>query len=93
MENRERTSETTDLPPLAVSALLEGRKIEAIKIVRKELGVDLKEAADAVEAYIQRDPVIQETLKSAGRSSSAGWILLVIVLATLAWYFFTNQGA
>ena len=36
-------------PAAAEAALLKGNKIEAIKIVRKDRGVDLKEAKDLVE--------------------------------------------
>ena len=39
-----------ELPPMARAALQRGHKIEAIKIVRKQLGVDLKQAKEIVEA-------------------------------------------
>lgn len=93
MENQEHTSDATNLSPLAVNALLKGRKIEAIKIVRKERGVDLKEARAAVEAYIQRDPVLKTKLKRAGGNSSVGWVLLLVGLVILAWYLLSNLGA
>lgn len=92
MENQERTSETTNLSASAVGALLKGRKIEAIKIVRKERGIGLKEAKDAVEAYLRRDPALGARTKRTGGGSGIIWVLLVAGLATLVWYLITNLG-
>ncbi len=76
---------------MAVSALLKGRKIEAIKIVREKQRIELKEAKEVVEEYIRSDPLIQIELKHVQRNSSGfGWILLLIGLGTLAWYFLAN---
>jgi ribosomal protein L7/L12 len=44
------------IPPSAVAALHEGRKIEAVKRVRPELGVDLKAAKERVEEFLRADP-------------------------------------
>lgn len=40
---------STDLPPAAVAALIKGQKIEAIKILREERRIGLKEAKESVE--------------------------------------------
>ena len=45
-----------DLPPSAVAALKQGRKIEAIKVMREEHGIGLREAKEEVEAWLARDP-------------------------------------
>lgn len=39
------------LPFAAISAIENGKKLEAIKIVREETGLGLKEAKDLVEQY------------------------------------------
>lgn len=41
------------LPVAAMMAAEEGRLIEAIKITRERLGVDLKTARQAVETYLR----------------------------------------
>ncbi len=67
---------------------MKGQKIEAIKIVREERGIELSDAKDVVEEYIRSDPIIQAELKNVRRNGSGfGWILLLIVLGVLAWYF------
>ena len=76
---------------MAVSALMKGQKIEAIKIVREERGIELTEAKDVVEEYIRSDPIIQAELKIVRRYRNRfGWILLLIVLGILARYFLAN---
>ncbi len=91
MDSQSQSNTAAGLPPLAVSALMKGRKIEAIKIVREKQGIELKEAKEVVEEYIRSDPLIQIELKHVQRNSSGfGWILLLIGLGTLAWYFLAN---
>ena len=76
---------------MAVSALMMGQKIEAIKIVREERGIELTKAKEVIEIYIRSDPLIQAELKNVPRNSSGfGWILLLIVLGILARYFLAN---
>ena len=70
---------------------MKGQKIEAIKIVREERGIELTEAKDVVEEYIRSDPIIQAELKIVRRYRNRfGWILLLIVLGILARYFLAN---
>jgi ribosomal protein L7/L12 len=47
------SSTNPGLPPAAQSAIREGNLIEAIKVVRQERSLGLKEAKDVVDAYIQ----------------------------------------
>ena len=91
MDNQSQTNTAVGLPSLAVSALMKGRRIEAIKIVREERGIELMEAKEVVEDYIRSDPVVQAELKNVRRNSSGfGWILLLIGLGILGWYFLAN---
>ena len=88
MDNLSQSNTAVGLPPLAVSALMKGQKIEAFKIVREERGIELTEAKGVVEEYIQTDPVIHAALKNVRRNSNGfGWILLVIALGILIWTF------
>ncbi|MBK8326166.1 MAG: ribosomal protein L7/L12 [Moraxellaceae bacterium] len=47
---------STPLPLSAIGALALGHKIDAIKIVRQENSLSLKEAKEAVEAYERAHP-------------------------------------
>lgn len=75
------------LPVAAIAALNAGDKIGAIKLVREERGIGLKEAKDAVEAYVALHPELQAALESAQARSTGAlkWIVALVVLAVLAW--------
>ena len=91
MDNQPQLNPAVDLSPLAVRALMKGQKIEAIKIVREERGIDLMEAKELVEKYIRSDPAIQAELNNARLNSSGfAWILILIGLGILIWYFLAN---
>ncbi len=71
--------------------LLAGRKIDAIKRVREEQNLDLKEAKELVEAYVARHP---ERFPEPQSASSGGRFLMyaAILLAMIYTYqhFFTD---
>ena len=48
----------SQIPPAAISAIEKGSIIEAIKIVREDTGMGLKEAKDFVDQYIKDNPSI-----------------------------------
>jgi hypothetical protein len=62
------------LSAAAIAALQRGNKIEAIKIVRTERGCDLKDAKDAVDAYVESNPALKSSLEA--QSVAAGGTLL-----------------
>ena len=76
----------TGLPDAVVAALKRGNKIEAIKLLREQIGAGLKEAKDAVDAS-----GIEPDNKSAPDRTSSGaglWRAVVVVLLVFAgWYF------
>lgn len=73
----------TELPPEVVIAIQEGHKIKAIKMLREAKGLGLKEAKDAVDAYVEQHPMLQ--VESSG---SSGFLLFVFfILAGIAGYF------
>jgi ribosomal protein L7/L12 len=59
----------TIVPPEAVAALSQGNKIEAIKIVRAANRTGLKEAKEAVEAYVLTQPTLQTLLAERQEAS------------------------
>ena len=88
-ENR-KTSTAPPLSTAAISAIHQGNKIEAIKIVRKERNIGLKEAKDAVEDYVRSQPALQSSLAAAQAEAKRGallWLAALIVLALLAYHF------
>lgn len=48
----------TTLPLAAIAALHRGHKVEAIKLVRAESGIDLKEAKQRVEQFLRTEPSV-----------------------------------
>lgn len=54
----------TNISPRAQDAARAGRLIDAIKMVREDSGLGLKEAKDAVEAFLQQKPA-QGTVQSS----------------------------
>ncbi|MCT0224243.1 ribosomal protein L7/L12 [Synechococcus sp. CS-1328] len=62
----------TEIPSDAKALAQEGKLIEAIKITREQTGIGLKEAKDAVEAYLA-DPQAKSRMKRPNaRYKSAG---------------------
>ena len=84
-------SSVGQLPASVVEAMQRGDKIEAIKQLRKERGIGLKEAKDAVEAVAwQAEPLAggHSTRRKAGANNTLWW-LIVIALAGYAIYHFS----
>jgi hypothetical protein len=76
--------ESLTLPPEAVRALVNGNKIEAIKLVREMHEVDLKTAKTVVESYIEIHPELS-SLSSGRDVPRRGWIGWAVVAALVAW--------
>ena len=83
--------DTRPLPPEAIAALLRGHKIDAIRIVREQHGVDLKAAKDLVDAYARDHPTLANA-RSPGEVAprrALGWAVGLALLALLgAWVLF-----
>jgi len=78
-------------PAAAIAALSNGRKIEAIKIVREEWGTDLKDYKDAVEAYVKSQPALAATMQEASANSQRSgltWLFVVALVGAVIYYFF-----
>ncbi|MGE4111529.1 MAG: ribosomal protein L7/L12 [Burkholderiales bacterium] len=89
-----QTAHHRELPAAALAALEKGSKIEAIKIVRIDRGIGLKEAKDVVEQYLDARPDLQSRMNTASLEAakgSLGWIFLVAVVALVAYYFYTGN--
>jgi len=76
------------LPAAAITALQMGNMIEAIRIVRRETGLGLKDAKDLVDAYVARYPEVQELLRSKSKGGALGWIVMLLLAIAAVVYFF-----
>lgn len=65
---------TTELPSEVVAAIEDGRKIDAIKMLREAKGLGLKEAKHEVDAYLRAHPSVRQP-----RSGAGGLIFIVVV--------------
>ena len=70
-----------ELSPEAVSLLQQGRKIAAIKQVRIDNQLGLKEAKDLVDGYLRNNPAMSQGIKP--ESYNSGLILLVLALGAV----------
>jgi ribosomal protein L7/L12 len=88
----ERPSTGDEAFPLgAVSALQNGRMIDAVKIVREAHGGGLKEAKDAVDRYIASDSLLRSRFEAARAEARKGvrlWAIALAMLAGLVAYYF-----
>lgn len=68
-----------------IEAIKSRRKLEAIKLLRNETGLGLKEAKEAIEAYIENNAELKEAMnanKTSGLSQETivQFIIVLIVL-------------
>ena len=62
-----------EMPPQALAALQQGRKIEAIRLVRAAHGSELRQAKGFVERFIAADPHCARARCSSRPGSSCAW--------------------
>jgi hypothetical protein len=75
----------TGLPDKVVDALRRGNKVEAIKLLREQTGVGLKEAKDAVDASGIEGPA--KTPGEVSRRGKIPWLILLVALGFLVYTF------
>jgi len=88
------TDAQSELPSGAISAIRAGNKIEAIKIVRAARNCELKDAKDAVDAYVRGRPDLQMSLDAAQaetKRSALVWLAAIALAAFGAWYFLSAR--
>ena len=94
-----QTTTGPQLPAQAIAALSCGRKIDAIKIVRTQTGLGLKQSKTLVEAYEQQHPqqyrqshaassVVGITATKSRHSVTVGILVLLLVVVMLGLIFF-----
>ncbi len=83
-----------ELPQAAVEALWKGNAIEAIKIVRLERDLGLKESKDLVDGYVQSQLALQQEMQVAQaekKQTFIRWPIGAILLATTAYFFASGK--
>jgi ribosomal protein L7/L12 len=93
MSNKSRRA--SDLPKAAVEALWQGNVIGAIKVVRQEQNIGLKEAKGLVDAYIASQPSLKNKLEqvlATAQQRFVRWLIGFLLLAAGIAYFLM-QGA
>jgi hypothetical protein len=73
-----------ELSPAVIALLQEGKKIEAIKLLRQEHSLGLKEAKEVADNYCSAHP---ELIKSGPPPKFAAWILYIAVAGLVAYWF------
>ncbi len=76
-----------ELPADVIDAVRRGNKIDAIKLLREHAGIGLKEAKDAVDAFLRASPGVTST-HSPGhvRQFPGVWIGIAILLGVAAYF-------
>lgn len=74
-----------NLPPDVLDAIHSNRKIEAIKLLREDKNLGLKEAKHIVDKYIRENPhLISHKNKSSGLSFSSLIFLVAVIVIVYA---------
>lgn len=90
----ETSREEAGLPSAAIAALQKGNKIEAIKLVRVERNLGLKEAKDYVEDHVRRDPSLKRKMEEVQAEAQKGfvfWLVVILALGAAAYYFLAGK--
>lgn len=67
----------------AIAALRDGRVIDAIKAVRHDTGLGLKEAKDVVDRYTASHPELQAARRQANAASTRQLLLWLVVIGAV----------
>jgi hypothetical protein len=68
------------IPSTAISALENGNKVEAVKIIRDEAWVTLKQASNAADAYLESNPDVKARFLERQNSAWTGFVYFVALL-------------
>jgi len=83
-----------EIPPEAVPALMRGEMIEAIRIVRTKQRIGLKDAKEAVDAYLLTQPALARSVGEArakARRRALNWLAWFVFATALLYYTFLGE--
>ena len=78
-----------ELPAEVVAAIHAGRKIDAIKQLRAEHNIGLKEAKEIVDAYIEGHPGLEKT-RGPKTETGLGRLVLIGVVIAVLYFLYRN---
>ena len=88
-------TQSSTLSNAAVEMLWRGDVIAAIKVVRAERNLGLKEAKDLVDAYIRSQPSLRHKMEQAQaemwQKLKRGLLVALIFAAAAAYFFFQSR--
>jgi ribosomal protein L7/L12 len=88
-------TQASTLSNAAVELLWRGDVIGAIKVVRVERNLGLKEAKDLVDAYIRSQPSLRQKMEQVQAETwqklKRGLIVALIFAAVAAYFFFQSR--
>lgn len=79
-----------ELEPEVLTALNNGRKIEAIKLLRAKRGLGLKEAKELVDSYSLANGIADTTVNKTSGNSLIG-LIFIAAAAYLIYTFIMKQ--
>lgn len=83
------------LPAAVVEALRQRKKVQAIRLLREQTGLGLKDAKDAVDAFQDAERTKNDGLASGAVSrlgSAVRWIALLAMAGFVVYYFLRGPG-
>jgi len=88
-----KTGGAVVLPIQVTQALEQGSKIEAIKLLRESSGMGLKESKEAIETYLDANPLVNERLREAAKEKGGNFASLILFLVAVffAYGFFESS--
>jgi ribosomal protein L7/L12 len=91
----DESTQSSTLSNAAVALLWRGDVIGAIKVVRVERNLGLKEAKDLVDAYVRSQPSLRQKMEQAQaemwQKLKRGLIVALLFAAAAAYFFFQSR--
>jgi ribosomal protein L7/L12 len=75
-------SRNLTLPPAALAALWQGHRMEAIKLLRLEQNIELHEAKDVIDTYVQSQPTLKNRIDETQANAREGllrWLIFLLI--------------
>jgi ribosomal protein L7/L12 len=75
---------SSSLPQAVIEAISRNRKVEAIRLLREERNIDLKDAKEEVDRFIRENPALSDARGMPKEEGALGRFFLLIILILLA---------
>jgi len=77
------------LSEAVVNEIWDGNKIAAIKLLREEKGLGLKEAKDTVDEYIRNDTTLNQKFQQQSAKTQRGCLMWMVIIGGLAFWVYS----